>query len=72
MAKFCFRIQRDVDAPAQRWQRSSPAVADQAPAQNGWHDSSFDLQQGLDMAEANPADLPLALWLACTLGEPRK
>lgn len=72
MAKFCFRVQRDDDAPAQRWQRAWPAVADHAPTPSGWHDSSFDLQQGLDMAEANLADLPLALWLACALGEPRE
>lgn len=29
----------------------------------GWFDSTWDLQQGLDVAEGAPSDLPLDAWL---------
>ena len=32
-------------------------------AVKGWFDSTWELQQGLDVAEGLPADLPLEAWL---------
>lgn len=35
---------------------------DEVPVK-GWFDSTWELQQGLDVAEGLPADLPLDAWL---------
>lgn len=44
------------------------ACADEArPESSSWFESTWDLQQGLDVAECAPADLPLALWLQVEL-----
>lgn len=70
MAQFCFRLlQDDRDSPS-GWHRALPAQGANATPISGWHESSFDLLQGLDVADATPADVPLSLWLALTLGEP--
>lgn len=40
---------------------ASDAPADTAAA--GWFDSTWELQQGLDVAEGLPVDVPLEAWL---------
>jgi hypothetical protein len=49
-------------------QSTGEASADEAlPESSSWFESTWDLQQGLDVAECTPADLPLALWLQVEL-----
>jgi hypothetical protein len=48
--------------------RAGEACAHEAqPESSSWFESTWDLQQGLDVAECSPADLPLALWLQVEL-----
>jgi hypothetical protein len=44
-------------------------LADDAQAleSSSWFESTWDLQQGLDIAEAQVVDLPLELWLQVSL-----
>lgn len=58
-----------VQAPAEAPDRARAPVAapkplaalDDCPA--GWFDSTWELQQGLDIAEGLPPDMPLEAWL---------
>lgn len=46
-----------------RAQAALPATPADDAGFNGWFDSTWELQQGLDVAEGLPADLPLEAWL---------
>lgn len=69
------RVAAPSQSPAQAWasRRAVSAAAlhvgdgaDDAEAMesSSWFESTWDLQQGLDIGEAQPVDLPLELWLA--------
>ncbi len=47
-------------APEPRAALEPPAAA---PAGAGWFESTWELQQGLDLAEGLPVDMPLEAWL---------
>lgn len=53
--------------PAGARQADAHCADEALPESSGWFESTWDLQQGLDVAECTPADLPLALWLQVEL-----